>query len=378
MSTFPCLGIAALGQCSYDPGNPTNLYFSIGEVVAALSITLIIPQFLKPIYRFRLRAQSVSYVHIYGAVFLGSIFVLIGSAIPHVGLAGMTPLGFPIIWEFMAGCFFILAFGALAWATLRPATARRKRFEGFTWAAADFLAHATDADRADFSRDLLHNMGRLGTAAQWATGGRHQTAFFDFIHRHDIRDGAYAFSLLRLVAEPRFCDALVSARPWDTAALLHVLSANQVVSEAGSDFIQQIGRQAIVSPTSMMLREMDYTGFGVAPALSNSLFDDPFIGRHYHPLRGLRYDDFSQVDGRMMKRFFHALDATLKNVLKMHDYWGDQSLTSTAEHLQWIAADVRRQTRADPHKHYPLIELQFGTHWPHQGNAEALGRSRPS
>lgn len=216
---FDCLGIAALGQCSYDPSNPPNLYFSIGEVAAALSITLIIPQFLKPIYLFRLRAQSVRLVHIYAAVFIGSICVLIATVVPNLGFAGRTPLGYPIVWELIAGCLFFAAFGAFARVTLSPATARRGGYETFVRTAADFLAHADDTARVDFSRDLLHNIGRLALAAEWAAQSQHESAFFDFRHRREIADGGYAASFFRLLAEPQFCKTLVSnargtRRPW--------------------------------------------------------------------------------------------------------------------------------------------------------------------
>lgn len=131
---------------------------------------------------------------------------------------------------------------------------------------------------------------------------------------------------------------------------------------SGSDtaFVQELGRQAIVSPDSMMAREIGYAGFVAAPVLSEALFNNPRVQSHYHPLRGLGYDDFSGADAQMAERFFHALDATLKNVLKTHDYWGDRSLVETAEHLRWLADDVHRQIRADRGKYDLVIALHFG------------------
>lgn len=156
-----CLGIAGLGLCAYDPSNPPNIYFSIGEATAALSITLIIPQFLKPIYRFRLATQSIQLAHVYLIVFLGAGCVLAATILPNIGIPRGSIFAYPVFWEFFGGLFFFVAFGALAFALLRPAGARRGTYPRFAQAAADFLAHADKQDQSDFSGDLLRNIERL-------------------------------------------------------------------------------------------------------------------------------------------------------------------------------------------------------------------------
>ena len=71
-----CFGLSFLGPCQYDPSRPSVSYFSLGEVIAALSITLLIPQFLKPIYIFRIQARNLSIHLLYQLVFAGAIAVL--------------------------------------------------------------------------------------------------------------------------------------------------------------------------------------------------------------------------------------------------------------------------------------------------------------
>ena len=355
-----CLGISALGQCGYDPANPTISYFSIGEVVAALSITLALPQFLKPVYQFRLRAQSLGLTHIYATVFVASASVLFAAILPQLGLAGRNPIAYPILWELLAGCLFFVAFAVLAWTTLRPPTVRRHRVKAFVQAAADFLAHANDADRTDFAQDLRHNLGRLAEASEWMERSRDQSAFFDFIHRRDIEDGEYAAAFFRLIAEPQFCAILVCRSPWDTAGMLGELSKRPRVGRSDIGFVQELGRQAIISPRSMMAREIGYTGFVAAPVLSDALFHDPYIGRHYHPLHGLHFDDFLGVNADMVERYFHAVAATLENILNRHDYWGDRSLSRLADNVQWLGYDIRKQTRKNRRKYNLTISLKYG------------------
>ena len=56
--------------------------------------------------------------------------------------------------------------------------------------------------------------------------------------------------------------------PWDTAAMLHRISNNELASRAVENFIREIARQAVISQSSMMGREIGRKGFRAAPVLS--------------------------------------------------------------------------------------------------------------
>jgi hypothetical protein len=49
--------------------------------------------------------------------------------------------------------------------------------------------------------------------ARFADSLRDTTAFFDFIHRSEIAQASYAVSLLRIIADPLFCETLVKRAP---------------------------------------------------------------------------------------------------------------------------------------------------------------------
>jgi hypothetical protein len=157
---FDCLGIPALGSCTYDPSRPPSIYFSIGEAIAALSITLIIPQFIKPIYLFRLATQSIRLSHIYALVFLGTLCAFTATVLPNIGIPRESTLAYPVFWEFFGGLLFLVAFGALAFAFLRPARATRGAYRRFAQAVAFLLAHADKQDQFDFSLDLISKYRR--------------------------------------------------------------------------------------------------------------------------------------------------------------------------------------------------------------------------
>ena len=253
---FDCLGIAALGSCAYNPSNPPNIYFSIGDAIAALSITLIIPQFLKPIYKFRLATNHIQLPYIYGVVFLGTICAFVAAILPNIGIRLEFIFAYPVFWEIIGGVLFLVAFASLVFAAIRPARARRGMYPKFGKAVAHFLAHADKSDQSDLSPDLFRNVEGLIEAAGFIGPHREWSAFFEFQYRREIEDARYAWSVLQLVAEPQLCEILVHRCPWDTAAMLHRIANRKRASEPAKDLIQQIGRQAIISPSSMIAREI--------------------------------------------------------------------------------------------------------------------------
>lgn len=360
MSMFSCLGLSFLGQCEYNPSDPANLYFSIGEAVAALSITLVIPQFLKPIFIFRLKTQAIRLYHIYIFVFIATFFCIIAALIPNIEMDHVLPFHYPIFWELLAGLLFFVAFGALALPFLRPSALSNRRCISYTIGAADFLAHANDRDRTDFSKDLLRNVEALMRLSAFGEYRREQSAFFLFTYRREIQSATYASALLQLISEPQFCAVLVQKCPWDTAEILKTISRKQLDAGTIRAFVRELGRQAIISPVSMMGREIEYRGFRSAPLLTSALFEDRFINRTYQPLRGLSYGDRLGWDLEALKRLNHAALSALKLALAAGDYWSDQSLSSLDDYYSWAIRDAHAQIRKDQEKYAPLVEIGSG------------------
>src|SRR4030095_13650736 len=101
LEQFPCLGLTILGMCSYNPVQPANIYFSLGDVIAALGFTLAIQQFLKPIYLFRLQAYGITFKYLVVPIFLGFLSVIFAAILPSLPIIHHSPLGYPIVWELL-------------------------------------------------------------------------------------------------------------------------------------------------------------------------------------------------------------------------------------------------------------------------------------
>jgi hypothetical protein len=176
----PCLGFSWLGVCQYNPAAPTSIYFSIGEVVGALAFTLAVQQLLKPIYRFRLSVLDLSLTHLYICVFAGVGAVAIAALVPHFPILHSGPWGYAIVWEIAAAALFVLAYGAVTLAIVRPARVRERRIEDFAGSMARLLSAASEVDRVDVLPDLARSLPVLIKAAEFIEDGRPTSAFFDF------------------------------------------------------------------------------------------------------------------------------------------------------------------------------------------------------
>jgi hypothetical protein len=142
--------------------------------------------------------------------------------------------------------------------------------------------------------------------------------------------------------------------------MLHQIANRKRVSQAAKNLVEEIGRQAIICPSSMMAREIGHKGFHVAPVLSQALFGEWFINSHYQPLSGLDYRDFTDLGRDTLDRLMHGLRSTLASVLNAHDYWQDRSLATMEDHLELAALDVHRQVRVDRRKYEILMSMSSG------------------
>lgn len=333
-----------------------QLNFSIGEAIAILSITLAVPQFARPVVLFRLRAQRLRLSWLYAAVFFGCFVTVIAVIAPRF-LWLPQLLQFSLFWELLATAIFVAVFAIFSSAFLWAPNVRKGGFERYIIEAAAFLAHADDKDRAEFSKDLLTNIVRITKASSFAANTWDISAFFAFAHRKKLSDAGYAISFLQLIAEPQFCSVLVSATPWDAAAIVRRISEEKAYSPAAQNFVQELARQAIVAPNSMLGREVGFKGFNFAPVLSDAIFGSDFMRTSYEPLSFFGYSDFDSEDPERLSRLRHAVELQLSIALAAQDYWGDRSLVHLPSYLRSALWRIRKLDRAKEKTWRPASEI---------------------
>lgn len=325
---FPCFGIQALEGCAYNPG-AAPVYFGLGDAIAALGFTLTVQQLLKPIYRFRLRARYLSVGKLYAIVFAGAASAVIAALVPNIPALATSPLGYALFWELLGAGLFSLAYGALTWAILFPVKVSPKRIEQFAQATASLLASAEDRDRADFATDLEASLPTLINSSNFISWRREEfSAFYEFTHRHKIRQSEYAWSLLRILSDPLLCRVLVTQTPWVTARFMREISRQRLHSRAAEQFIRQVGAQAILAKDSMLVRESGYHGFGSAPLMTESIFADSFILHHYDPFDSFKLSTLLEMEDGAIERFGQAAERAMTCLVENKMFWHEQALIS--------------------------------------------------
>jgi hypothetical protein len=344
--SFYCLGIEALGTCSYNPAAPGSSVFTVGDAIAALAFTLALQQFLKPIFEFRIRTWGLPLIGFYALPFAGAACILIGSLWPHLPVPHSWPLFYPIVWEIIGAILFGAAYAAVAFIALKPAVASKRSMLRFTRAGAILLATASEDDQVAFFGDVVPNTERLLKRAMFNNALRKTSAFFRFTHRRKIEESAYAGDLLRIMADPLFCATLVRRSPWQVARMLRTISVAKLAAPRSEKFIQELARQAVTSNDSIVAREAGYGGFGDVPYVLDSLFGDHFILTTYNPFQGLRYHRVGRVDGPLVERVAAAAERCWQTMVDAGDLWSPRPLYDVVAAYETIQTAIRRQEKA--------------------------------
>jgi hypothetical protein len=354
-----CLGFQTLGLCSYDPAKPFTVYFAPGAAVGALAFTLAVQQLLKPVHRFRLAARYLTLPRIYICVFGGVAAVVLAAILPNINNLHGGPWGYAINWEILATLLFALSYGAVVMAVVRPVRVSPPRLPDFARQAAKLLSSANEQDHIDFATDLERSLPILIKESSFLDDiPRNTSAFFDFIHRDKLERAGYAFSFLRIVADPTFCETLVKRLPWQVVFILRKISEDHLYSDAAAQLIRELAHQAILRDDSMMAREVGYHGFGTAPLLSDSLFSDAFIVQRYNPFNSFFTTTSDVVTPQLLRRFNGAVERCYTTLIDSGDIHYSQATFSIQRFYQSVffrAPQIQQRENADVY-----LTLEFG------------------
>ena len=186
-----------------------TVYFSIGDAVAGLGIFLIIPQFLKPIYFFRLRVIGIGLRTLYAMAGLGFICVVIAALVPMLPTTAPALIRLPLVWELAGATLYAMCYTALGWVYIFPARVTTRSITQYVRAGSNLLASASEEDRVEFAADVLANIKKLIRIGDEPPGAQSKTWFLSHRQRGTGETSAYSESFLRLLADPVFCRTLV-------------------------------------------------------------------------------------------------------------------------------------------------------------------------
>jgi hypothetical protein len=290
-----------------------NVYFSIGDAVAGLGIFLLIPQFLKPIYVFRLRVIGIGLRSLYAMSAFGFICIVIAAYTQYFAAPIPEILRNSLVWETIGGFLYATSYTALGLVYIFPAHVGLASVAKYVRAGAYLLASGSEEDRVEFSADVLANVRKLIRIAGLPSAKVPPLARLLLrLRRHSPADlAAYSESFLRLLADPAFCRTLVRRLPWDAARVLRAFSEEKPATPVGGAFVHQITRNVLLAAEIDGNDEDDWLQFTDAPSLSRAAFGDSYLNRHYLPWEGLALTDLNAVNAAMMERIARAAAFTI-------------------------------------------------------------------
>lgn len=351
-----CLGFKALGLCDYDPAKPFTVYFAPGAAIGALAFTLAVQQLLKPVHQFRLATRHLTLSRIYICVFSGVAAAVVAAILPNITSLHGGPWGYPINWEIFATLLFAVSYGAVVIAIVRPARAKPASLPYFAEQAANLLSSANEQDHIDFASDLERSLPTLIREASFLDDLPNETsAFFDFTHRNKLERAGYAFSFLRIVSDPTFCETLVKRLPWRVVFMLRKISKDHLYSDGIAQLIRELAYQAILRDDSMMAREVGYHGFGTAPLLSDALFSDEFILERYNPFNSFFGVGSEVITPQLLKRFNSAAERCYTTLIDAGAIHHSQATFSIQRFCQSVFSEAQKIQKAEKSDfHLPL------------------------
>ena len=325
-----------------------TVYFSIGDAVAALGIFLIIPQFLKPIYFFRLRVIGIGLRTLYGMAAIGFLCVLTASLVPLLPGWVPAPIRTTLIWEVAGGLSFAVCYTALGWVYIFPARAGTRSIRQYVRAGSKLLASASEEDRVEFAADIVANIKKLIRTADQPAGAHSESWFVTHRGQGEGEISAYSESFLRLLADPVFCKTLVIRLPWDAARLLKAFSEAEPKAQVGRVFVHQIIREWLLSAETTGVGDIDWRTFSDAPELADAAFGDTYLNRHYLPWESFSAQDFTKIETGLMERIERAAKLTIDDQIRDQFSYQSYNIARLQENFEILTRQIYLLKKSEP------------------------------
>jgi hypothetical protein len=326
-----------------------NVYFSIGDAVAGLGIFLLIPQFLKPVYIFRLRVLGMGLRTLYAMSGVGFLCAIIAALSQYFPDTVPQPFRASLFWEIIGGFLFATSYGTLGVVYIFPARAGLESITKYVRAGAHLLASGSEEDRVEFAADILANINKLIRIADLTE--KKMPAItklkLSFYRKSAAEVAASAESFLRLLADPGFCRTLVTRLPWDAARILNAFSTERPEAPVGRAFVHQIIRQALIAGETLGTKEDDWRGFSDAPALSQAAFADAFLNHHYLPWEGMTASDMNVIDQGLMERIERAARLTIDQYVADRFSYQSYNIAHLQETFEALSRRITLLKKAD-------------------------------
>jgi hypothetical protein len=247
----PCV----VGVCfaPLDPSAPKLFGFS--EFLTGLALMVLAWTIADIRYRFRVRTAPIP--------LLGITYVVI----PTVGIltlltdlwraqAWLVPRGYlltPASWQAFLAALFLLTF--LTWALfafIRPPKFGKWNAKRQAQALYGIIVKGSPDELAAVAGEVMYS---AKTLVRYATGNRRSEHFHGEKQKAPSKTEAYANELLLLIADKRFCRAIVESSPGTAWALFHETGETKKYGISIQTFAKNLVNEALANKDSFIYRE---------------------------------------------------------------------------------------------------------------------------
>jgi len=268
-----------LGWLCFAPAKPdTPVFFGFGEYLASVALMVLAWTIGDVRYRFRIRTAPLPMYRltfwVVGAVGVLTLLTDLWRAQAWPVLVGPLP---PAVWQAVLGGALLLTFLTWAWfAFIRPSTYGKLNAKRYAETLYRVILRGSPPELAIAADELSRSAEALVRHASTRSHGEPGTP------KEPPRVTAYADDILLLIADQRFCRAVVDSSPNTIGTLFQAMRKFAKYRIALNLFARNIVRQAIANRESFLYHEL-------------SGYDSGLLGYH-KPLTTVMFSDIAAVE----------------------------------------------------------------------------------
>jgi len=268
-----------LGRLCFAPAKrDTSLFFGFGEYLVSLALMALAWTTADFRYRFRIRTAPLPMDRltfwVVGAVGVLTLLTDLWRAQAWPVLVGPLP---PAAWQAVLGGALLLTFLTWAWfAFIRPSTYGKLNAKRYAETLYRVILRGSPPELAIAADELSRSAEALVRHASTRSRGEPRT------QQEPPRVTGYANDILLLIADQRFCRAMVDSSPNTIGALFQAMRKLAKYRIAIDLFARNIVRQAIANRDSFLFHE-------------SSGYDSGLLGYH-KPLTTVMFSDIAAVE----------------------------------------------------------------------------------
>ena len=337
MNTYPCFGLEFLGQCVYNPTNPT-VYFSIGQLIPLIIIAITVYSMMNPIIKLRIRANrlfqykpnffsfkswinkfqcpdpfqplalgvkyfisSITLNLFYYLAILSILSVFFSAIIPSIPDFYKIPvIGYPVFWELLSGLILASLGIVLIKIISKPAILTPHNFKEFFNCTVDIIDRREEKELLFLAKELTPSLKYIINIGRHYES-RYQKIQILVLKKYSKNNSSlsireinqfikkdkelqkklylyeihdFCFKIMDLLSDKLFCKVVACKAPGFAEEFLTYFSINNLSHPGERKIFGNIMKSSFENEDSILNRENKYDGLGGMTNLTRLIFEN--------------------------------------------------------------------------------------------------------